>query len=54
MEPIATQDGEVSIYNLFGQLILKQWADKGQHSFPVASSQIYLVKLGDNISKVIV
>ncbi|GAB6013288.1 outer membrane protein assembly factor BamB family protein [Viscerimonas tarda] len=54
IELIATQDGEISIYNLFGQLILKQWVNKGQHSFPVVSSQIYLVKLGDNTSKVIV
>jgi outer membrane protein assembly factor BamB len=54
IEVIASQEGEISIYNLLGKLILKQSLNKGQHSFDVPSSQTYLVKLGDKTNKIFV
>lgn len=45
---------ELKVYNLLGDLIIKRQIAEGVHSIQLPSNQIYLVKAGKSVQKVIV
>lgn len=51
---ITNSKGVVTVYDLFGQVALKETLDVGTHSFNLHSSQMYIVKWGNVCTKVLV
>ena len=46
-------DGEVTIYNIFGKVVAKEYVTSGESSFSLMTNQIYLIRFGNQTSKVI-
>jgi outer membrane protein assembly factor BamB len=49
----ASVDGEVTIYNIFGKVVAKEYVTSGETTFSLNTNQIYLVRFGNQTSKVI-